>query len=276
MSTTGLSAFLILSLPWAPAPATEADKSGVITLLADQEAYRGAKPPEMIYLGTLERTPGSGKIGAGRFNPYRLTGQDGAGNPVVHELHLPIRAHLVATQVGQRVRIVGKLCPVEVEGKTVQELWPARLAPLSTPLAVSPAADGIFARCSWQPDEARQRGARQYAFRNGLQLAKVMKLTGGSTEETATALLAQRLGVAAIDWKAHMLVTLSAGLRGAEVDKLIVSRVCVKDHTMIVSYRLQPGPGGAGGFGYPAETVLVERFEGPLRFVEEPAEKKAP
>jgi hypothetical protein len=273
MSFAGLPAFLTLALAGGPAPGAAADRPGVITLLANEDAYRAVKSPEMIYLGTLERNPGSGKIGAGHFNAYRLTGQDGAGKPVVHELHVPSKAHLLAAQVGQRVRVIGKLVPADAGGKAVPELWPARVEALDARAAVTPGEDGILARCSWQPEAARQRGARQYIFRDGRPLAQELKLSGASAEETATALLAQKLGVAAIDWKKQMLLTLAAGLRGAEVEKLVVTRVRVQDNSMTVTYRLQPG---AGGFGYPAETVLVERFDGPVRYVEEPAAKKAP
>jgi hypothetical protein len=272
MSAPALSAVLALNLLWAPAPAT-ADKPGVLTLLADDAPYRAARPPEMIYVGTLERTPSSGKIGAGRFNPYRLTSRDGAGKAVVYELRAPSKAHLLAGRVGERVRIIGKVCPVEGDAKAAPELWPARLEALAAAVAATVPDDGILARCTWQPEAARQPGARQYVFRDGKQLAQALKLSGTSTDETATALLAQRLGVAGIDWKKHMLVCVAAGLQGPDVEKLVVTRVTVKDQTLTVSFRLEAG---TGGFGFPAQTVLVERFEGPARFVKEPAEKKSP
>ena len=43
-----------------------------------------------------------------------------------------------------------------------------------------------------------------------------------------------------------MVVTVAAGLRGADVDRLAVTRVEVKDKTMTVFYRLSVGPGAAG------------------------------
>jgi hypothetical protein len=104
-----------------------------------------------------------------------------------------------------------------------------------------------------------------------------MGLTGASSGDTATSTMAQRLGVPAIDWSRYMVVTISAGLRGAEADRLTVTRVVIADDRMTIHYKLGvAGPGPASGFGYPAETVLVNRFTGPVRFEEEKvAPKKA-
>ena len=115
MSLVGLALCLALALP-APAASP-----GTIVLLAEQPGYRDLKFPERLYDGVLQRTPGTGKLGA-RFNPYRLAGQDGAGKPLLHELHVPEKGHLLAGLVGQQVRVTGKLVATEGEGKTVQEL----------------------------------------------------------------------------------------------------------------------------------------------------------
>jgi hypothetical protein len=40
---------------------------------------------------------------------------------------------------------------------------------------------------------------------------------------------------------------------------------------LTISYRLQKAPANAGGLSYPAETVLIDRFDGSVRIVEEPA-----
>ena len=67
------------------------------------------------------------------------------------------------------------------------------------------------------------------------------------------------------------MVSVSAGLTGAEAERLLVPRVRVQERTLTVYYRLQGRPGGTPGFGYPAETVLVKRFEGTVRVEKEPA-----
>ena len=81
--------------------------------------------------------------------------------------------------------------------------------------------------------------------------------------------MGRNLGGLAVDWNKYMGVTVAAGLRGADVDHLAVTRVEVKDRTLTVFYRLSVGP-GPGGFGYPAETVLLDRFDGTVHAEEDP------
>lgn len=265
MFLTGLTLSLTLPLVAAPVP------PGVLVLLAEQADYRELKAQELIYEGTLERHPGTGKLG-GPVNPYRLLARDGAGKPLVYELHLPVKAHLLAGQVGQSVRITGKLAPVKVEDRTIQELWPARLEPLTLNLASQAGADGIYARRYWQPEEARKRGARQYIFRDGEQLAKVLGIAGQSPGPSATTLLARELRVGDIDWKKHMLVTVCAGLR-TDIERLEITKAHVQGDSLTISYKTTAG---GAGFGYPAETVLLDRFDGLVRFVEETPARPAP
>jgi len=271
------SLWCLVSLGLGYAPVPEAKGQGVIVLLAETTAYRAAKPAELIYEGVLQRNPGSGKIGV-RFNPFRLAARDGAGKALLYDMLVPDQAQLLAGQVGQRVRIVGKLFSTEIDGKTVQELWPARLEPISANLTDTPGADGVYARVYWQPAAAQRLGSRHYVFRDGEQLAQALLLKGASTEQTAAVLLAHKLRVPEIDWKKHMLVCIAAGLRGAEAERLIITGVDVKDDTLTIRYRLQPtaAKAGTGGFGYPAETVLINRFNGPVRIVEETAVKPMP
>jgi len=265
MSPAGLVLCLVLPFAAEPAP------PGTIVLLAGQAAYRDLKSPELVYEGLLQRNAGTGKLG-GHFQPYRLACQDGAGKPLLYDLNVPEKAHLLAGLVGQQIRITGKLVPIAIEGKTIQVLWPARLTRTTIPLADRPGGDGIYARSYWQPDEARQRGSRQYVFRDGEQLARALKLTGSASAQTATTLLAKNLGVAEIDWKKHMLVSVCAGLR-TEIERLVITKAHVQEDQLTISYKMVAA---AAGFGYPAETVLLDRFAGTVRFVEEPVSRPAP
>jgi hypothetical protein len=262
---------LCLCLLTSTAPTEDAApvRPGVVTLLAGEEAYQAAKGTEAIHEGVIERNPATGLLGTPtRFNTYRLTTQDGAGKPLTRDLYVPGKEYLLAPHVGQRVRVVGKVVVTEAGGKTYTELWPARLESLSAALADAPGADGVYARCTWQPAEAQRRGARHYVFRDGRQVARVMGLSGDSADETAVKLLAQNLRVPALDWKKFMAVTVCAGLKGPEADRLTITGVIVDGDTLTVRYRLSASP-GAAGIGYPAETVLVERFDGPVRIEEE-------
>jgi hypothetical protein len=151
-------------------------------------------------------------------------------------------------------------------------------APAPAPAPMNPDApgpDGVFARCAWQPAGALQVGEKQYVFRDGKQVADAMKLKGDTAAETAAAQLAQRLNVKGIDWQKQMVVTVAAGLKGGDADRLRVTRAVRKDQTLTIYYTLrveQPPPDDkpmsppqATGFGCPAETVLVPRFDGTVK-----------
>jgi hypothetical protein len=173
----------------------------------------------------------------------------------------------MAEHLGKKVRVAGKLADTKVESAVVRELWPAWLQPLTGPLALAPGPDGIYARCDWQPEEARARGAREYLFRTPEQLASAMRVSGASAAQTATGLLARRLNLPALDWDKQMVICVSAGLQGPTVEGLAITSVKEEGGFLRVKYRLLPGKGS--GFGYPAQTVLVRRSTAEVRFEQE-------
>lgn len=254
---------------WLCLSAVMAADPADVPLCAGEAWYREAKAAEAVFEGVVERTPSTGQLGPPtRFNAYRLTWTDAAGKAVVREVYAPGQAQRLAPYLGQRVRLVGKAVDTVADGKTYHEIWPARLEP---PAAVPAKADGILARCPWRPNDAPVREPHVWVFRGGGELAPHLGLRGGGAGEAATALLAHRLGVDGIDWKKQMVVSVTAGLR-ADAGRLTVTRVAVRDGALVVTYRLEAAAGGAGGFGYPAETVLVERYEGAVRLeAEKPA-----
>ena len=262
-------------LLWCCLNAMAADESALVkpvVLLAGTDEYKAAKGTEAVYEGVIDNNPGDGAaVGKPtRFNAYRFTGKDAAGKEFARELYVPGKAFLLAAFVGKRVRVTGKFADTPADGKVYLELWPAQIEEATALVTAPPAADGVHARCAWQPDEARRVGKRVVVYRNGREMAHGLRLTGDGTDETAGGLIAQKLDLRAIDWDKQMVVAVCAGLRGADVDRLTVTRVEVKDRTMTVFYGLAGKP-GAGGFGYPAETILVDRFDGAVRAEEEPA-----
>src|SRR5262249_18403294 len=221
------AALLALLLSWGEPPPLAGAKArpGGLSLLEGEEQYRKAAGPEATLEGTVERTPTPGRVEpAARFNLFRLRTQDAGGREDVRELHVPGKAYLVASHVGKKVRVRGKLVETTAGGRVHRELWPAWLEPLTGALAERPGGDGGYARCAWQPDEARAPGARKYVFRSGEELARALRVSGPSAGETATELLARRLRVPALDWKKHMLVCVSAGLQGPAVEGLVIVR----------------------------------------------------
>jgi hypothetical protein len=261
---------LVLLVLAAPAPAP---RPGVVSLLERDEKYRKAAAAEVTLEGLVEQTP-SGRVEASRYNAFRLRHLDRAGREVVRELHVPGKAHLLSGHAGKKVRIRGKLIDTREGGKTYRELWPAWLEPLTEALANRPGADGVLARCTWRPEEARARGMRQYVFRSGEELARAMRVSGPSAAETATILLAQRLGLPTIDWNKHMLVCVSAGLQGPGVEGLVIVRAAGQGGVLRISYRLVRARGGGLGFGYPAQAALVARSGAKVRFEQELAPTK--
>jgi hypothetical protein len=260
---------LACGIPGAPSPAPP---PGALVLLAREKVYQRAEGPERTLDGMVERTPSSGRAGGpSRFNAFRLRYQDTGGKVVVRELYIPGKAYLVSSHLGKKVRVCGKLIDSKADGKVHQELWPAWLIPLTDALAASPGDDGIFARGYWLPEEARIRGARRFILRSGEDLAKLMRVNGPSAAETATRMLAQRLKQPAIDWKKQMVVCVSAGLQ-TTIERLEIVRAREERGSLRIMYRLvKAGPGNLG-FGYPAQTALIPRIEGEVRF-EETAER---
>jgi hypothetical protein len=243
--------------------ATPAAEVKPLVLLAEEAVYQKAKEKEISFDGILERNAG-GKLGpAGRFNVYRLATEE-SGKATTHDLYVPGKAALLALYVGKRVRILGKLVETEDDGKKYVELWPARLEISGGALPEAPGKDGVFARSGWQPPEAQRVGSRHYVFRDGEALAKGMKLTGASPAEGATAELARGMRITAVDWKKHMAVSVCAGLTSGGAT-LRVTRAAVEDGTLFVRYLLETPKSPTDGFGYPAETVLLPRFDGPVK-----------
>lgn len=253
--------------------AADPAKPGVVPLCAEEPWYKAARGEERIYDGILELNSGSGRIGPGRFNAYRLafTGTD--GKPQTRELYLPGKAHLLAGYRGQRVRLVARAVDTEADGKTYHELWAARLEIVGLGTSEVRDASGIHARCNWQPDAARRLGMQRLVIRSGEELARHMGLSGRSAETTAAGQMAQRLRVNAIDWNKSMLICVTAGLQANGADRLTITRLEASNTGLTVYYRLPPPAAGAQGLSYPAETVLVDRVAGEVRVV---AEKPTP
>jgi len=255
---------LISAVPSAPAP-TPSETERLI-LRAKEDLYRKAKGEEVTLEGILERAPSGSTAPPSRLNLFRLRCSGPDGRSIVHELHVPGKAHLLSVHVDKRVRVLGKLIETKTDSKVRQELWPAWMEPLTRDLTTAPGADGVFARCDWQPDEARARGERRYVFRSGDELAKAMRISGTSAGETASGLLAQRLRVPAIDWRKHMLVCVSAGLQTAAVEGLRIVGAAERDGETHIRYSLLPGKGDGFSFGYPAQAALVLRRDGTVKF----------
>jgi hypothetical protein len=245
-----------------------------IPLMAEEDWYKKAKESEKTFLGVMDRTPTEGRLGGqARFNTYRLVWK--AEDKVVsRELHVPGKAYLLTEHLGKRVRIFGKAVDVKSEDGTFAEIWPARLEFTGDKDTVPLGADGILARSSWQPAKARKVGFQYFLIRNSKEAADLLNFRGDDAEKEATLSLAKQLNVDSIDWKNQMAVTVCAGLKSAdEVDRLTIVKVAVKEKTLTITYQVRPPIAREAGFWYPAETVLIDQFEGAVRLEEDKMEK---
>jgi hypothetical protein len=257
--------FLTLFLAAAAGAAEpETPKLAALPLFADIDWYQKASGTEQTFEGTLEINPGTGQIGKPtRFNSYRLTWTTPDGTRNIREIYAPGKAQFLALYRGQRVRIIGKPAETKADGKVYAEIWPARLEPAGL---VSPDAQkGILARCSWQPTGAKKRGETQWVITNGTDLAKHFGYFGADVDKRAGEDIARALKVPSIDWKKQMVICIAAGLH-ANGERIRVTSVTLRDKMLIVSYRLEHPADGAAGLCYPAESVLVDRFDGEVKY----------
>jgi PrcB C-terminal len=95
---------------------------------------------------------------------------------------------------------------------------------------------------------------------------------GGSSvirtaDEKATAELAKRLKVDAIDWKKQMVIVISGGEQRTGGFSVEAKSLEVKDGKLIVHWKLNRPEGFTTQvISHPALTILVDRFEGDVVF----------
>jgi hypothetical protein len=127
-------------------------------------------------------------------------------------------------------------------------------------------AHGIWAMRHEKPAQLVIRSAEELARAHGVA-AKDAKEKRFQTDVTAD--VAQLLKVKTIDWDKQMLVVVAAGSKPTGGYRVEVRTLSVKDKTLTVHWKLHnPAPGGivTTAITYPAQMVLVERFDGPVKF----------
>lgn len=269
MSVSLISVCLSLALGVPDPGATAPPKPAPLPLFANEAWYKDASGAEKGFEGTVELNPAPGEIGRPkRFNTYRLVWSTSDGTKVTREIYAPGKAQFIGLYVGKRIRLVGKAVDTKADDKTYAEIWPARLEPVG--LMSPDAQNGILARCTWQPNAARKRGDTQWVIHNGKDLARHLGYFGADVDTRASQDIAKELKIPTVDWTKQMLVTISAGLR-ANGERVRVVRVELKERILTVTYKIERPAESPGGIAYPAETVLVDRFEGEVKYEEQPA-----
>lgn len=283
--TTILCATLFAPALADPAPAKK-------ELFAKEDWYRSEKGKEQDFVGILKYSPrAKGVVGFGRFNPYQLLLTPAKD---MREVYVGGKEDILKEYAGKKVKITGKPVDMEVEGRNHREIWPARievlpddkskLSPkdlpanpakehqLNTLLLDLAANDGdakVPAIIAKSPTRLGLKGgdATQTVYRSGEELAKSMPIIDAAKASETAALM---LKVKAIDWKTQMVIVVSAGTKrsggyGVEVTGLEFN----KDKELVVKWKLHsPAPNQPVTLAltHPAQTILVDRFDGKVIF----------
>lgn len=102
-------------------------------------------------------------------------------------------------------------------------------------------------------------------IRSAEQLGKLRN----ADPDKATADVAKMLKVDAIDWKKQMLIVIAGGTQRTGGYSVEAKSLEVKDGKLVVHWKLNtPAPGSfvTQAFTNPAQTILVDRFEGDVMF----------
>lgn len=240
-----------------------------LELFAKEAWYRGQAGKEQDFVGVLRvLNRGKGVVGFGRFNPYRL---EMAGNKV-REVYVGGKPALLAPYVGKNVKLTGKAVDMEVEGRSHHEIWPARLEVLAA------AGAGAGAKGSTLKVHAKT-SQRTRAASGVIRSAKELAQGSGTTPDAATARLAKAFNLPTIDWDRHMVITISGGVQRTGGYSVALEGLDVKDKSLVVRWKLnRPAPGRpvTQAFTHPMLTILVDRFDGPVRFDPPPPANKRP
>jgi hypothetical protein len=262
-------------------------------LFAREEFYRNQEGKEETFIGTLRKSDrGKGVVGFGRFNPFRLE-MNVNGKADVREVYSGGKSELLDPYVGKRVKLTGKAVNMEVEGRNHREIWPARLEvlpdnkkadpsespareapvkegtqlPLVAGAAAEPAGKAVKVLAETAAPPVAPKDGKPLVIRNAKEL---MQAQGGKgDEEAATAALAKALKVDGIDWNKQMVLVLSGGQRRTGGYSVQVKGIEVKGDTLTVRWEVKGPPPGSfvtQALTHPSKTLLVERFDGTIRF----------
>ncbi len=99
-----------------------ADQPEEIELFAKEDWYKGQDGKEGLFEGELQAIDPKGKVGFGRFNPYRLVMAKQS-----REVYVGGKPDILKPYIGKRIAILGKAVDMEVEGEEHHEIWPAKL-----------------------------------------------------------------------------------------------------------------------------------------------------
>ncbi len=222
-----------------------------VVVLAGAPEYAALTQLEQSYAGRLRQSPDG-------FRLFVLDGLGRASNAV--ELHAPGKAHLLAPLLEQHVQLVGKVVP-----GTPAKLWPGRIV---KPGRDGPGPDGVLARAdlALRLGKAASASVMASVIRTPEQLAEHLGIAGPTAGETASKLIAARMGRASIDFRTQIIVKVDGGL-APWTRQVVITRAAKDGDTLTVSYARTARAGGSdGGFHNAGQMALVPRHEGRVEF----------
>lgn len=240
----------------------------------DQEATK-AQSVE----GILDYLAGSGRIGipAG-YAPFRVVFKEPTtGKVIQYVVHAPGFETLLALNVGQRVKIDGKVISKAVGDARREELWIGKMETLgAAPLNAFTEIKPIARTNQFQPRTMRvDKDAGTLVIRSGKEAAEAkfgQNQTDSEMERQATDDLAKLLAVKSIDWKTQMVVYLgSINQRNARLTKIEITRLDVHEKGVTIFWKTEENLRQVSPFV--SDTVLIPRVDGEVTFKQEQTKK---
>jgi hypothetical protein len=287
----------------APAPDVKDDPPAKKALFAKEDWYKDQKAKEETFEGVIQRKKVDGV--ELRAHPYQLI-QTVTVNAVVEQnvggvitkkivtetrmlardIYVPGKADLLDGYLGKMVRITGKFVTFELADVKLPELWPGAIevvkddkkpeekkAParkdekdVDSSTEVKILGRGVWRLASKSDDQ------QQIVIRNAEELAKASGLEkpdGEEAQKKATEAAAKALKVDDIDWKKQMLIVVTGGVKRTGGYSVEITKIETSDKVMTVHWKLnspKPGSPVTQTITHPAQTVIVEQFEGKVVF----------
>jgi hypothetical protein len=244
-----------------------------VELFAAEDWYKSQAGKEEWFEGTLQHFPlPEGTATIGRYNAYRLK-----MDKDTREVYVGAQGKLLLPYVNKQIKLQGKAVELEVVGKVHREIWPARLEVVKA----APKPGAAFVPAPAPANNAKPNEEFKIAARaplggainvQGRDDGKQIVIRTEEDFKKAFPNLEQvkkSLKVESIDFTKQMLIHVTAGSRPTGGYRVNITKVQTDDtgKTLNVNYTVQAPMGFATqAFTHPGELVLVDRFEGDVKF----------
>jgi len=240
----------------------------------DQEATK----PQSVE-GILDYLAGTGRIGipAG-YAPFRVVFKEATtGKVIQYIVHAPGFETLLALNVGQRIKVDGKVVSKGEGDAKREELWIGKMetlgaAPLNAFTEIKPIARTNRCLLQTKPGES-EVGTR--FIRSGKEAVSAIGLSPDEpdSDRRATDKLAEFFSIKSIDWKTQMVIYVGTTFqpRAARLTKIEITKLDVHEKGVTVYWKSEEGLRPASP--YVSDAVLIPRVDGVVTFKQEQSKK---